>query len=389
MLLLAFIALTLVLLYFLNLLHEPVKPKLVCRDEMFARLLLESCPHLDDPFVPTKVWGFSGHIQTVLYCIIDRPNCRDPVGERVCINLSDGSTLTYDIFQPLERHESGENLTVVLCPGICNSSESGYIRTFVQYAQNHGYRCVVLNHLGAIKSVKLSSHRIFSYGCPENLHCVIGDVLNGHPDTKIVLIGFSMGGNIVTNYLGKKGCCIPSSVIGGISICQAYDALSAMQHLLARMKLERFYVYMMTQNMKQILKQHEPSVLNDQVKSRYMLCEREIFSATNLIEFDEAYTRRVANYDNYQELYKDLSSCQVMDNISLPIVFINALDDPIVPQFLLQWPEDFANSRQKSAFIATAHGGHLGFYEGGIFRPNQVTWLERTAIAIADALVRL
>lgn len=51
-----------------------------------------------------------------------------------------------------------------MCPGIANTSESVYIRTFVHYAQYHGYRCAVLNHLGALSSVKLTSPRIFSYG---------------------------------------------------------------------------------------------------------------------------------------------------------------------------------------------------------------------------------
>lgn len=48
--------------------------------------------------------------------------------------------------------------------GVGNSSESVYIRTFVHYAQCHGYRIAVLNHIGVIDSIKVTSHRIFSYG---------------------------------------------------------------------------------------------------------------------------------------------------------------------------------------------------------------------------------
>ena len=53
---------------------------------------------------------------------------------------------------------------MAVCPGIANSSESVYIRTFVDYAQNHGYRVIVLNHLGALKHVPLTAPRIFTYG---------------------------------------------------------------------------------------------------------------------------------------------------------------------------------------------------------------------------------
>lgn len=57
-----------------------------------------------------------------------------------------------------------DEVTIAVCPGIANTSESVYIRTFVHYAQCHGYRCAVLNHLGALSTVKLTSPRIFSYG---------------------------------------------------------------------------------------------------------------------------------------------------------------------------------------------------------------------------------
>jgi hypothetical protein len=59
---------------------------------------------------------------------------------------------------------SADDYTLAICPGIGNTSESVYIRTFVHYAQCHGYRCVVLNHVGALGSVKVTAPRIFSYG---------------------------------------------------------------------------------------------------------------------------------------------------------------------------------------------------------------------------------
>lgn len=79
------------------------------------------------------------------------------------ISLSDGSTLTYDLYQPLNQHHD-EEITVAVCPGVGNSSESVYIRTFVHYAQIHGYRIAVLNHIGVIDTIQVTSPRIFTYG---------------------------------------------------------------------------------------------------------------------------------------------------------------------------------------------------------------------------------
>ena len=59
---------------------------------------------------------------------------------------------------------SSDDITMVICPGIGNHSEKHYIRTFVDYAQKDGYRCAVLNHLGALPNIELTSPRMFTYG---------------------------------------------------------------------------------------------------------------------------------------------------------------------------------------------------------------------------------
>ena len=54
---------------------------------------------------------------------------------------------------------------------------------------------------------------------------MIMHVLQSLPHTKIVAVGFSMGANLVTKYLGEQKFQVPSNIVGGISICQGYDAL--------------------------------------------------------------------------------------------------------------------------------------------------------------------
>ena len=66
---------------------------------------------------------------------------------------------------------------MVICPGIANHSEKQYIRTFVDYAQKNGYRCAVLNHLGALPNIELTSPRMFTYGKLESpLNFFLGGV---------------------------------------------------------------------------------------------------------------------------------------------------------------------------------------------------------------------
>uniref|UniRef100_A0A915ACP0 AB hydrolase-1 domain-containing protein n=1 Tax=Parascaris univalens TaxID=6257 RepID=A0A915ACP0_PARUN len=76
------------------------------------------------------------------------------------------------------------------------------IRTCVHYAQEKGYRCAVLNHLGALPHIALTSPRIFSYGI-EELEAMMGRLSEIYPKTRFISIGFSMGGNITTRFLLK------------------------------------------------------------------------------------------------------------------------------------------------------------------------------------------
>ncbi|VDL86963.1 unnamed protein product [Nippostrongylus brasiliensis] len=115
---------------------------------------------------PPSLWGRSGHVQTIIYGLLGHATLRRVFDRRAAVRLSDGSTVTFDVFEPINKHKSGLDLTLALTPGIANSSESNYIRTCVHYAQERGYRCAVLNHLGALADVKLTGNRIFSYGEP-------------------------------------------------------------------------------------------------------------------------------------------------------------------------------------------------------------------------------
>lgn len=51
-----------------------------------------------------------------------------------------------------------------VAPGFANNSETDYIRTFMQYVTSLGYRCAVLNHIGTIPEIPVTSSRVFSFG---------------------------------------------------------------------------------------------------------------------------------------------------------------------------------------------------------------------------------
>ncbi|KAK3094867.1 hypothetical protein FSP39_007267, partial [Pinctada imbricata] len=285
-------------------------------------------------YQPPLLWGKSGHLQTIIYAKLGRIKSPYPKGRRKYIVMPDGATMTYDLFEPHCSHKSKGDFTFLMVPGIANSSEASYICTFVNYAQDHGYRIAVLNHLGALPSVQLTAPRIFTYGCTEEYHAMVEDVIQQYPNTKLLGVGFSMGANIVMKYVGeskekeKKFLCV-------MSICQGYSASRAVSLLLDWQHMRRGYVYAMTANQKSLLRNHYKTLFSEEAVKKYNLDVDKILQSTSLLDLDELYSRR-AGYKNVEEYYEDASCCNFLQNLELPAFFLNAEDDPLVPQPLVE-----------------------------------------------------
>lgn len=99
---------------------------------------------------------------------------------------------------------------MVICPGIANHSEKQYIRTFVDYAQKNGYRCAVLNHLGALPNIELTSPRMFTYG-----------KLGPRPSAGPLISGPPAGVLLLVPSFSKFKTCIPLREMVGLTFVTA------------------------------------------------------------------------------------------------------------------------------------------------------------------------
>jgi len=370
----------------LNVNNYPEKSLLYCANAQFLESFLKRVPELHEPYIPTRFWGFSGHIQTIVQSVISRFHCPMVQGSRIFLKLTDGATVSYDLYQPLEPHPEGGNFTLAVCPGIGNNSESVYIKRIVFNGQKHGYRVAVLNHIGTLANVPVTSPRIFMYGSTCDYSAMVKDIVRRYRSTRIVCVGFSMGGNLITKYIGEPRVK-PANVIAGISVCQGYDANRAMRYLLEWKGFRRLYIYAMTENMKAIIRRWTKPLFTEEIKRKLNVTERQVFNSGTLQELDELYTRRLAGFSNVTDFYKSMSSCNHLKNIKIPMVFINSLDDPIVPPPLLEIIRDAALTNENFLYIEQKFGGHLGFYEGGFIYSNPVTWQDRIIVKITGALV--
>lgn len=89
-----------------------------------------------------------------------------------------------------------------------------------------------------------------------------------------------------------------------------------------------------------------------------------------------------------EEFYRQSSCATFFEGIRVPLVCINAQDDPLVPPPILDIVKQASARHKNIVFVEQKYGGHLGFYEGGFIVPNSVSWLDKTVVNLADALAQ-
>ncbi|MCI4383306.1 hypothetical protein PGIGA_G00024840 [Pangasianodon gigas] len=369
----------------LNLKSPTAPPDITCQDTPLNRFLLKSCPLLTKEYIPPLLWGKSGHLQTALYGKLGRVSSPHPTGLRKYLPMQDGATATFDLFEPLADHQSGADITMVICPGIGNHSEKHYIRTFVDYSQKQGYRCAVLNHLGALPNIELTSPRMFTYGCTWEFAAMVGYIKKTYPQSQLIVVGFSLGGNIVCKFLGENHAN-QERVLCCVSVCQGYSALRAQETFLQWDQCRRFYNFLMADNMKKIILSHRGSLFGGGSPKMVDADLRRLYTATSLMQIDDNIMRKFHGHNSLKEYYEKESCVHYIHNVNVPLLLVNSADDPLVHQSLLTIPRTLAEKKENVIFALTLHGGHLGFFEGAVLFPQPLTWMDKVIVAYTNAL---
>jgi hypothetical protein len=93
---------------------------------------------------------------------------------------------------------------VILLPGLTGGSDDTYVRYAAQYAESHGVRVVVFNSRGC-GDTTLTTPQFYSSLFIGDLECVVAHVKELYPQSFLFATGWSLGANILVNYLGIVG----------------------------------------------------------------------------------------------------------------------------------------------------------------------------------------
>ena len=283
---------------------------------------------------------------------------RDLHYERERIDTPDGD------FLDLDWATQGSDKLVLVLHGLESSADRGYIKGMIRRFYLEGWDGLGLNFRGCSGEPNRLL-RTYHIGETGDLDFVLRHALARNQYREIVLVGFSLGGNVVLKYLGENAAQLFPEITKGIAISVPCDVLSAndeFSKLKNWMYMKRF---MLSLNPKMHIKAQR---FPDQYKI-------SIPNPRNFGEFDGAFTAPVHGFSSAEEYWTRNSSLPLIPEIRIPTLLINAVDDT----FLSPSCFPFALAEESSLFhlLTPKYGGHCGFYTPGkrnVFWSEEKTW---------------
>ncbi|OBZ89130.1 hypothetical protein A0J61_02831 [Choanephora cucurbitarum] len=362
--------------------EDPIKLALPNADNRVVSLtdfIAESCPSLVGPeavYHPTT-YLFNGHLQTGYAAYYNyAPTVNAVHYEREIIHTPDGGAVALDWAPTKEGLEKDQTPTLVVLHGLTGGSHESYIRCLLEVLTfpPFNYRAVVMNCRGCADS-ELASPQMYSGGYTDDLRVALKHIQKRlAPGTPLVGIGFSLGSNILVKYLGEERENTPFKA--AVSVANPFDFKSAMERLHSTYIGRKVYSTAMANNLKKTYFRHK-----DIITKGGKVDNEKIMAAQTIRDFDDACTRRMFGFSTVDNYYRDASSCRFVEHVKVPLLCMNALDDPIASAECIPYDEIKVNPHVVLA--TTDYGGHLGWFENN---KNPTRWMVKPLAEFITAM---
>jgi len=313
------------------------------------------------PFVPRR-WLRGGHAQTIASYFIRR-EIQLPPGDKRLFQVAEDTQLLCECNWQTEKTRA---LTVLIVHGLEGSSQSGYMLGTAAKALAAGMNVVRMNMRNCGNTEKLTP-TLYHSGYSFDLAAVVRQLIRDDHLTRISLVGYSMGANLVLNLVGEWGAAKPIEVLASATVSPVMDlaASSAALHNRSNFVYELKFVRGLSRLFRRKAKLFP---------ERYDV--RRLQNIRSIRAFDEKITAPYSGFKDADDYYARVSSSRSAENIALPSLILHSADDP----FIRLLPETRAKLRANKSvtFIETARGGHCAY----LAAPNGYDgrWAERTVI---------
>lgn len=312
---------------------------------------------MTEKFTPA-IWLGNCHLQTI-FSRIHRPRpwidtrCQwyqTPDGDQLALHTP--QTLADDPRKPL----------VLILHGLEGSVASPYAQGLMASLMRHNYQVAVM-HFRGCGGIPNRLPRAYHSGDSEDPRWLMQQLRRCLPNTPLMAVGYSLGGNVLLKWLGEDGQGSPLRAAVAVSAPMDLHACSRR----INSGLSRIYQRHLLASLKSSLQRKVAIPAFGPELSKL----READNFANFHRFDDAFTAPLHGFRDVDDYYTRASSKPLIRNIARPTLIIHALDDPFI------CPSAIPSESEVSAHVSmevSRRGGHVGFVGGSPWRPRY--WLE-------------
>ncbi|KAI8049165.1 Alpha/Beta hydrolase protein [Syncephalis plumigaleata] len=341
--------------------------------------LAPRCPSLFGPAARFRStpWLANGHFQTGWAAYNEMTDVHAIVYDREMLDLPDGGQVALDWTPARPTPETASMPTFIVVTGLTGGSQEAYVRSLLeQLTVRPLYRGVVMNFRGC-GNTSITTPRLYCGAWTDDLRCVVSYIQQQCPGAELGAAGFSLGSNVLVKYLGEEGERCPLKF--AMSISNPFD------FFLGSLVLDRsfigrtIYSAELCRNLQKVFLKHY-----DQLKLDPRLDADKILAAKTIRDFDRYATSVLFNYDTVDDYYRDASCSRWVTRVRVPLLCLNASDDPVTS--IEGAPYEEAQVNPFVIMATTACGGHIGWFENW-WQPRR--WSDRPLSEFARAMFSL
>ncbi|MGE5206298.1 MAG: YheT family hydrolase [Chlamydiota bacterium] len=313
------------------------------------------------PFRPRR--GLRGpHRQTLASQFLPR-RMHLPMPEKRLIRVDPEVQVLCRCHWQAERRQA---LTLLIVHGLEGSSESQYVQGTTAKALAAGMNVVRMNVRNCGGTEELGP-TLYHSGLSADVGMVARTLLAEEHLPRLVLLGFSMGGNLVLKVAGEWGREAPPQLRAVCTVSPAVDlaASAAALHRPANWVYEQYFLW----NLRRRLR-HKARLYPNRYEVQRL---RRVWT---LRQFDERITSHYCGFAGADDYYARASAARVLQRIAVPALLLHSADDPFI--HILPETKASLKANPNLRYVETECGGHCAFlaepdgYDG--------RWAERTAV---------
>lgn len=285
-------------------------------------------------------WIKNKHLETILPALFRKVNIDY---QRQRLELADGD------FMDLDWIQNNNDCLLILFHGLEGSSQSQYIKGIAKHFCSQNFDVCAVN----FRSCSGENNRLItSYhsGKSDDVQTIINHIISNYSYKNIALGGFSLGGNVLLKYLGENGNNIPEAIKAAFAISVPVD-LAASSNVLSQ-TWNKVY-------MARFLKSLNRKLLEKSIQFPNQINLEGLEKITTFNDWDTRYTAKIHGFNNAQHYYQQCNSLQFLNEIKIPTLLVNALNDPFLAPTC--FPRKLAEDHAYLHLETPQLGGHVGF----------------------------